>query len=315
MSAAQTSLNRYIEQSITRAEAFLTNCQQDDGGFPATRWNSNSTSVPEDRLFITACILLAIGELLPSTCCHAALALLQSRRDTNGFWRFDAAGYLPPDADDTACALAALMRFTPALELAASPDIEPLAAFVSPNGRIVTWLDTGSLADPNTDDAVVAANVIYAMALHNRTRAQHWLTQWFYWCTSEKDGYVGSDRTQFATLRISPGETQPATPYYIHVETAGYAWTRTLRTLNLPRPTLTITDAVLNSPLRCALALSTADSPCDDLTSSLLSSQEVSGCWGAEAWFRSPGASFGSAALTTALAIEALNRQRNIRNL
>src|SRR6266705_2462931 len=130
MSSTQTSLLRYIERSITRAKTFLTNCQQEDGGFPVTRWNGDGTSVPEDRLFATACILLATGELLPGTCRRAALALLQRRRDTSGFWHFDDAGYLPPDADDTACVLAALIRFAPAPERPISSDVERLAAFV-----------------------------------------------------------------------------------------------------------------------------------------------------------------------------------------
>src|SRR6266851_2227912 len=102
-SQSSQSRSDQLEQSVTRALAFLVSCQQEDGGFPVVRWQPNGASVPDDRLFSTACILLAIGELLPSPYRHAAVALLQRRRDINGFWHFDAAGHLPADADDTAC--------------------------------------------------------------------------------------------------------------------------------------------------------------------------------------------------------------------
>src|SRR5437764_13696400 len=88
-----------LERSIGDAVEFLVNCQQKDGGFPVARWHSNGALVEEDSLFSTACILLAIGELLPSQCRHAALSLLQRRCDPQGFWHFDALGDLPADAD------------------------------------------------------------------------------------------------------------------------------------------------------------------------------------------------------------------------
>lgn len=314
MTSSQAALRRWIERSITSAVTFLVSCQQEDGGFPVTRWNSDGTSVPEDRLFGTACILLAMGELLPSASRRAALTLLQRRRDSNGFWHFDAADDLPADADDTACALAVLMRFAPAQERPTLADVDRLAAFVRHDGSIATWLATDSLARPDTDDVVVVANVIYTMALCNVSRAQHWLTQWLATCAPNDDTRLGSDRTQCAAMGVSSDRVQPTTPYYMHIETVMYAWTRTLRALGFPRPTLAIKNTIFNSSLRCALALSTVDALCNDMASFLLEAQHSSGYWEAEPWFRSPGASFGSAALTTALAVEALNRQQGIKN-
>jgi hypothetical protein len=234
--------------------------------------------------------------------------LLRRRRDINGFWHFDAAGHLPADADDTACALAALQRFASTPEKPTNSDFERLTAFVHPNGRITTWLASGKLANADTDDVVVVANVIYAMALYDVSRARLWLTRWLALSASMSDLGPAPDSAQYAASHTSSGMTLASIPYYMHIETVRYAWVRVLRTLDIPRGSVTITSTASNSPLLCALTLSAMDDPHDDLVSSLLESQHPQGFWPAEPWFRSPGAFFGSIALTTAFVVEALNR-------
>jgi hypothetical protein len=281
-----------IERGLRRAIAFLADCQGNGGGFPAERWDRTGI-VPEDELFVTSCVLLAAGDLIPRTRRETALALLWRRRGPAGLWHFDSAGMLPADADDTALALAALFRFAPADAKPAVADFDCLRAFVHPDGRIATWLATDSLADPETDDVVVAANVIYAIALSNPAWAGRLLTQW---------------------LARQASRTAPAAaPYYLHPETIWYAWARALRTLGLPGPEMPPAEASLQSPLRAALALAGAASVHDDLTALLLDTQRRDGSWPAEPWFQAPGALFGSASLTTAIAVEALKPQRTER--
>ncbi len=289
-----------LKRSIINALAFLVNSQQEDGGFPVMRWDRDGTSVSEDRLFGTACILLAVGELLPSASRRAALTLLEHRRGINGFWHFDAAGNLPADADDTACALAALMRFAPTLEKPNCFDADRLTAFVHPSGRIITWLTANGLAHPATDDVVVVANVIYAMALCDISSARYHFARWLALNASNSGREVISNE--------APHAINLTTPYYIHIEAVEYAWARTLRTLGISFPSLTSTCVSSASPLRCALALAASEVPQNELISFLLQSQQYSGCWEAEPWFRSPGATFGSAALTTAFAVEAFSK-------
>jgi hypothetical protein len=298
-----------LKKSIDSAVAYLVSCQQDDGGFPVIRWENNGTSMPEDRLFGTACILLAVGTLLPNICLRSALRLLQNRRDVHGFWHFDAAGLLPADADDTACALASLLRFAPTAEKPTLSDVAPLAAFVRPDGRIATWLATDTLAhfSPDTEDAVVIANVIYAIALYDPQRAYNILNKWINSSILRTTLDTDLTRSMYATS-LMPDVAQIATPYYMHIETAMYAWTRALKALNLQRPIFALASDVSSSPLRSALMLSATATLRQDLISFLLRSQHSSGYWVAEPWFRSPGASFGSAALTTAFAAEALNQ-------
>jgi hypothetical protein len=280
-----------VRERMAAASDALLGWQQGDGGFPLLRWTPGGAGVEDDRLFATAAIVLAVGERLGGDPLRAALALLRRRQGEDGLWRFDAAGQLPPDADDTAHALAALWRFAPATERPHPADFARLAAFVRPDGRIVTWLASGQLGEAATDDAVVAANVLYARALSQPETARRWLTGW---------------------LRRSPtaGAGRAGAPYYLHVETVWYAWGRARAALGLNESAAgpALRAAPGGSPLRCALALSSGPAQRDDLVWDLLRSQGADGGWPAEPWFRAPGAVFGSAALTTALALEGLMR-------
>jgi len=289
-----------VQESVTAAHDALLSWQQPDGGFPLWRWSSAGVTVQDDRLFATAAILLAIGEQFPSDPCRSALALLRRRQGSDGLWRFDAAAQLPPDADDTAHALAALRRFALETERPGAADFARLAAFVHPDGRIATWLAQGQLGQADTDDVVVVANVLYAMALSRPATARRWLQNWLERSRAAASGDDG-------------------TPYYLHVETVWYAWRRALAALGLagmpewPAPS---TDSMASgrSPLRCALALSIGLPPQQEHIEELLRSQRADGGWPAEPWFRAPGATFGAPAVTTALALEGLVRwQRRLR--
>jgi hypothetical protein len=280
-----------VRERVAAAHDALVGWQQDDGGFPLLRWTPGGPCVEDDRLFATAAIVLAVGERLRGDPLRAALALLRRRQGEDGLWRFDAAAQLPPDADDTAHALAALWRFAPATERPNPADFARLAAFVRPDGRIATWMASGQLGATATDDAVVVANVLYAMALSQPATARRWLTGWLRRSRTGGAGMAG-------------------VPYYLHAETVWYAWGRARAALGLDEPAdvPALLAAPGGSPLRCALALSSGSAPRDDLVAELLRSQDTDGGWPAEPWFRAPGAVFGSAALTTALALEGLLR-------
>jgi hypothetical protein len=282
---------RTVHDRVAAAYDALAGWQQGDGGFPLLRWTPGGAGIEDDRLFATAAIVLAVGERLRGDPLQAALGLLRQRQKEDGLWRFDAAAQLPPDADDTAHALAALWRFAPASERPRPADFARLAAFVRPDGRIVTWLASGELGAMATDDAVVAANVVYAMALSQPATARRWLSGW-----------LQRSRVGGAGIAVAP--------YYLHAETVWYAWGRARAALALDEPAdvPTFLAAPGGSPLRCALALSSGVAPRDDLVGELLKSQGTDGGWPAEPWFRAPGAVFGSAALTTALVLEGLMR-------
>jgi hypothetical protein len=281
-----------VRESVTAALDALLGWQQHDGGFPLLRWPHAGVSVQDDPLFSTAAILLAIGERLPDDHRCSALALLRRRQGEDGLWRFDDAARLPPDADDTAHALAALRRFADKAQRPSAADIARLAAFVQPDGRIATWLAQDELGRAITDDVVVVANVLYAMALSQPATARRWLQRWL-------------------LHRRAVGSGEDATPYYLHVETVWYAWGRALAALGLdampalPTPVAPTSDP---SPLRCALALSVGLAPQHQYVAELLHRQGADGGWPAEPWFRAPGATFGGQTVTTALALEGLLR-------
>lgn len=288
--------------SLARALAFVTACQKPDGSFPVTRRDPLGAPFVEDALFGTSCVLLSVGDHLPDRCREDALAFLVRRRGAAGFWHFDAASRLPADADDTACALAALLRFAPDVGKPKSVEIEKLAAFVSPGGRIATWLDAGPLSHRSTDDLVVAANLLYAAALFDPTRAESWHQAW-----------RSHQRICLDELTRARTTGRPC-PYYLHTETVDYAWARALAALGRPRPPLgpVAKTIAARSSLAAALRLAADEEPQPRLTSLLVRAQREDGSWPEEPWFRAPGATFGSAALSTAFAAEGLARQGRI---
>lgn len=295
MTGASGKQQGVLQERLAAAREAILGWQRSDGGFPLLRWSPDGFCVSDDPLFATAVILLAIGAWLPGRSRRAALALIRHRRSVAGLWHFDAAARLPPDADDTAHALAALWRFAPVTERPTAADMSRLAVFVQANGRIMTWLDQDRLGQESTDDAVVAANAVYAMALSQPGTARRWFQAWL--------------------RRSRPaGHEQIGAPYYLHLETVQYAWRRALTALDLEgcsgRVVPSGGDVPVHSPLRCALALAAGQTPQAELVAALVQRQDPNGGWAAEPWFRAPGAVFGSAAVTTALAVEGLLRSQ-----
>lgn len=227
---------------------------------------------------------------------------LQNQREGDGSWCFEPhERRWPPDADSTACALAALAR---AGEPAAASILRRIVGDQSsPEGLLRPWLlwhpGAEERLDGNVADAIVTANVLFA---------------------SHRAGENGTDVLRALEDHVaSRGLAGLATVYYDSLPVRAYYLARAVVPLSSDGPVaralrafiseldprkLNVVDAA--AVLAAAAFLGVA-SGVSGLLPGLLAAGEPGGTWPEERWFVDPADKiWRSAAFSTALAVEAL---------
>lgn len=246
------------------------------------------------------------------------LIYLRRTAEPPGLWHFSRRDFpdLPLDADDTACALAALFLHGDR-DVAFGPALEVIQRFARGDGPCRTWLTAG---DPrnlpggeNDVDVVVNANVLYCAALAGRSLA-------------------GAAAFVAAWVASHGIECRRASAYYPSPFAFAYFLARWLGACPQARGTglASIVTAACShrlrqvgeDPLAGALALNALldlaprRQAVRPLAAMVLAHQGEGGLWPQRTFFLGPhGMTFGSAALTTALALEALAKLGRLRRL
>jgi hypothetical protein len=271
-----------VHRAVRRATRFLEGQQRPDGSFPSVFWRLGQSPEAADELFVTASVLLAAGSVLRAETARRAGAFIAERRLSNGFWRFESSPshlpLLPPDADCTACCLAALVRL--GVGNIEAHDVALLRCFWRPyTGPFRTWLENGLWGERRFDDAVVNCNVLLGFSALG----------------------VPASVEEWSAVQELALQDRPPTPFYPSWWTLAYS-ARRAGVIFAGR------DAGLEptSALEAAQALAAKGGREAKLTRWLLSEQRPDGGWSAEPWFRDHWGTYGSAALSTAIAIEAL---------
>jgi hypothetical protein len=278
---------RCVADVIVAGVAALAAMQGSDGSFPlftggaATRWS------PCGRLFSTAYIMLGAGRLMPPNNIARAVAFIRSQRRPDGLWEYDPALRIPPDADSTACALAALMLHGYGSDVAGGAELLRCYWRI-PTGPFRTWKAPGIWSLPERDDVVVNCNVMLALRL------------------------MGSPATvveQVAVRRLIQ-QTNGRSRYYCAPATLAHAVRRAgvddtlLPDVATARPE----PGDLIGAVRWLCAVSEPDAA---VMAAVLAAQQPDGSWPLSPWVTGvgdPTPFWGSPAITTALAIEALER-------
>jgi len=303
-----------VESNIARAIAYLQAVQAEDGHFDSF---SSPTKQPfrpvrsYQTTFVSSLVLQALSQTPAAMSIRAKLAawLLTQKNDAWSFnyWATESPERLtlpyPDDLDDTFCALIALYRHDPSLIDASvlGKVVRLLLATESKvGGPYRTWLVTKDTPGIWQDiDLAVNSNIAYflqlvAQALPNVT-------------------------THLAKHII---EGQFSSPYYPSIYPLLYYLSRAYRGEAAPQLLSMLKrqrrEGHWGTPLQTALGMSALDElgfydELGDAIHYLISHQLPDGSWQAEAFCLDPAQSGkqhynGSAALTTALVIEALQR-------
>jgi hypothetical protein len=276
---------RTTTEAIDSGLSALAGMQAPDGSFPL--WTGTSRWARCGPLFATAYVMMGAGGLLPAANIARAVAFIRSQRRNDGLWEYDPAIRIPPDADSTACALAALALHGDGTDLANAPAL--LRQFWRPDaGPFRTWKAGGMWSLPQRDDPVVNCNILFALRL------------------------LGSSATPAETLAAQNliARTAEGSRYYLSPATTAHAARRAGLDLNALPPPLTAPpprDDLLGC-LRSLCASSRSDS---GLLKVVVDAQRPDGAWPIVPWVtaaETPRPFWGSPAVTTALAIEALHR-------
>jgi hypothetical protein len=205
----------------------------------------------------------------------------QRRRD--GLWEYDPAIRIPADADSTACSLAALMLRGDGSDAAGGADLLR-SYWREDQGPFRTWKAAGVWSLPERDAAVVNCNVLFALRL------------------------LGSPATpaeQAAVRKLLLGLEGPSR-YYCAPATIAHAAHRAGLEQNALPPQATAcpqaNDLIGSVQWLCAMP---------EPAPALIAAQRADGSWPLWPWVTgagNPKPFWGSAAITTALALEALCR-------
>jgi hypothetical protein len=279
---------RNVLEAIDRGMDGLTSLQSPDGSFPLERSSVSGSWVEDHPIFATTNVLWSVGGLLDERHRHLALEYVLSQQKTSGLWTFDDQSDLPADADDTACALACLSLWHSEW-LGSYSTRTLLAPFIREGGRIATWLTPrGDLIEgQDADDVVVVANVLSALAIEDANIARQLFVRWREGCWH----------------RFDSGAC--ATPYYCLEGNVLFAWRRAASLMGTLWPSFAPVCGTTCLSMAFAISLGAAH-----LVPLVLALQDADGTWPRESWCSSPGATFGSRAVTSAFVLEALNSLR-----
>jgi hypothetical protein len=271
--------------SMSRGLAALARLQSGDGSFPLFRRAGAGDWHRCGGLFSTAYVMMGAGRRLPRENVTRAAAFILAERRPDGLWEYDQDLGIPPDADSTACALAALAQHGMTASLAGGADL--LRSFWRDDGGpFRTWRAAGKWSLPERDEAVVNCNILFALRLLGAP------------ATPLEEAAV------LDLLRRTPGPAR----YYCAAATmahaarrAGLSWDQ-LPAAATARPPAD--DLIAAAQWLCA-------SPTADvgLVDALLGAQRADGRWPIWPWVTgvgSPQPFWGGPAITTALALEAL---------
>jgi hypothetical protein len=243
-------------------------------------------------MFSTAYVMLGAGALLARDNIDRAVGFIKSQRRPDGLWDYDPEMRIPPDSDCTACALAVLV-------LHGDPDVQGGAQLLrsfwrAPAGPFRTWWGGGMWSLPERDDPVVNCNILFALRL------------------------LGSPATpteQHAVRQLllrSEGRSR----YYCAPATVAHAARRAGLDLDA-LPSLAIARPREAGLLGCVQWLCAMPVPDVALIDAVLAAQGTDGSWPVWPWVtaaENPKPLWGSAAITTALAVEALARHSGQRS-
>jgi hypothetical protein len=217
------------------------------------------------------------------------MAYIRSERRPDGLWEFDKVIGLPPDSDVIACALAAFAQHGEPSDVAGGEML--LRAYWRPvTGPFRTW-KAGPLSGAERDDPVVNGNVLFALRL------------------------LGSPATHSELASVNAlFHRSPRSRYYCHVSTIAHAAARGGLDLSVLSPAISTPPPAIDL-LGAIQWLCAAPATEPKLIDEILRSQRSDGGWSIYPWVtaqRAPRPYWGSPAVTTALAIEALDRMTKL---
>jgi Prenyltransferase and squalene oxidase repeat len=280
-------VTRSIPEAISAGIAALARMQAADGSFPLFTGAELTQWVPCGPLFSTAYIMLGAGGLLPSDNIARAVGFIRGQRRADGLWEYDPAIRIPPDADSTACSLAALALHGDGSDLPGGADLLR-SYWRADEGPFRTWKAAGIWSLPERDDAVVNCNVLLALRL------------------------LGSSATtaEEAAVRELLNRSNGHSRYYCAPATIAHAAHRAGWKQNgLPSSAMAspkTSDLIGCVQWLCAMPKSDAA-----LIAGVLCAQRADGSWPLWPWVTgagNPKPFWGCPAITTALAVEALCR-------
>ena len=273
-----------ITRAISAGIAALDRMQAGDGSFPFFTRLETTGWKPCGRLFSTAYIMLGAGKMLPRDGIARAAGFIASQRGADGLWEYDPAINVPPDSDTTACALAALLSHN---EL---PDRDAEARLLrtfwrADAGRFRSWNASGIWSLPERDDPVVNCNILYALKL------------------------LGSPATAEETFAVS-GFLRTSRPprYYCAPSTIAHA-ARRAGLGHDALPSFATAAPAETDLMGCVQWLCGMQKAHMKRVDAVLAAQQVDGSWPIRPWVTGAGQPrpfWGSSAITTALAVEAL---------
>jgi hypothetical protein len=266
-----------------RALAALASQQGPQGDFPFFVLHPGGER-PAHGLFSTVTVLLAAGPQLPLQCRERALDFVLACRRADGMWHYDPSLPIPADADDTACALAALARLRPSSCRRA--DAALLRSYWRPDGGpFKTWHSGEEMwSSRERDDAVVNANVLLALDA------------------------LGAQPLEPERLAVAELVSRSAqrTRYY------GSPWTVAYTALRAGVPAQSVPAAQRQRPARSHGCLALAQWLCtweagdSEALAMLMDAQRADGSWPAETWCTDNEQDWGCSAIVTALCTQAL---------
>lgn len=312
-----------LSEALERAIGFLAAEQEPDGGFLNQVWHVAVPLPPQANVFPAALIAHSLsfgadGEQVR----RKSLAFLEKERLPLGVWKHPASGeythfFFPPDVDDTSCAAAALRQAGHPI----AQSEKMLLANRDGRGLFYTWFtgrprwagwDHFRLVLPQVRhvhllvplfteapcsiynvDPVVNANALFCLG----------------------DGPATSSVAPWLVEILSRRTEGACDPWYPSPFSVRYFFARALAPWHeeagaLMRASLDAEEP--RTPLETAFHLAAracwgmgAD---DELVSRLLAAQLPEGGWPAEPFYRGGDYWWGSAALSTAFAVEALTR-------
>ena len=303
-----------LTAAIEHGVGYLAKAQQPSGAFEtltSPKPDFSGATPYRKSVYVTTYVMHTLAGLPPSsqieTIQQKAAAFLQAEQEEDGAWNYEGRGEwrIPADLDDTSCAIAALtqLKYQPELSFYALLWQNESAA----GGPYYTWIGINDRPDdPRAGqiDALVNANILYcsgllnlslpgtisyleqvilAEAYHSQSlflTAPHFLI--YALSRAYADGEVSKLETAISIMQDYVLTKLPPP----HVETSVFRQACLATSLlNMKVPSILIRPYLMP----------------------LLTSQMVEGCWPAEPAYAGFSPSFdGSAALTTAIAIEAL---------